>query len=237
MKKEKKLQKLIGSGSQTSVSDRLYQRISGLILSGELEEGYTFPNETVLCEELQVGRTSLREAYKALELTGYVTRTKRGTVVNGRSEILRSTPLRSLFHSASETDFSRFRIMIESKSASLAAEYASESDIEMLDRLMKRSEDAKAREDFEELMNLDEQFHTGIARMSGNPLISSIVAVMAEEWHTAIQRNFLAAVKNNRKLFDIMLSQHSEIIEAVRNHEPKASVLMEEHIRSVTIRT
>lgn len=87
MTNEINLQQLMGFETQKNVSDRLYQKISELIMSGELQEGYTFPNETVLCEQLSVGRSSLREAYKALELSGYVTRTKKGTVVNSRTSI------------------------------------------------------------------------------------------------------------------------------------------------------
>ena len=52
-----------------NMSDYLYQKISGMIMNGTLPEGYVFPNEAQLCEQLGVGRSTLREAYKALELT------------------------------------------------------------------------------------------------------------------------------------------------------------------------
>ena len=139
---EKDLQILMGFESQKNVSDRLFQKISELIMSGELEEGYTFPNETVLCEQLNVGRTSLREAYKALELSGYVTRTKKGTVVNSRMSILNATPLRTVFHGADHEDFTRFRLIIEPQCAALAAANAGLKDVEKLDDLIRQSEDA-----------------------------------------------------------------------------------------------
>ena len=41
--------------SSKSMSDKLFDEISQRILSGELPEGYVFPNEAVLCEELRVG--------------------------------------------------------------------------------------------------------------------------------------------------------------------------------------
>lgn len=218
-----------------NVSDRLYKQISSLIMSGELEEGYVFPNEAVLCEQLQVGRSTLREAYKALELSGYITRTKRGTAVNSRSTIISATPLRTLFSSADQKDFARFRLMIEPQSAALAAQNAGLKDVESLDRLLEDSKKALHNKDYEELMRIDVQYHTSIAHMSGSPLISSIVTVMAEEWSEGIRRNFEAAVEKNPDIFRIMISQHETITDAIRRRDPAAEQLMEEHIRTVTI--
>ena len=60
-----KLGELLDLPPQTSMTDLIFKRISNLILEGKLSEGYVFPNETVMCEELGVGRSTLREAYKA----------------------------------------------------------------------------------------------------------------------------------------------------------------------------
>lgn len=72
------LQSLLSVRSQKNMSDMVYEKISMLIQNGDIPEGYVFPNEAVLCEQLAIGRSTIREAYKALELSGYVTRTKRG---------------------------------------------------------------------------------------------------------------------------------------------------------------
>ena len=232
---EKNLRELMGFSSQANVSDRLYQKISGLIMSGELEEGYAFPNEAVLCEQLQVGRTTLREAYKALELSGYVSRSKRGTVVNSRSSIINATPLKTLFHAAGHEDFTQFRLMVESQSAKLAAMNAGLSDVELLDQLTAQSREALQAKNYEELMKLDERFHTSIANMSGNTLIAAVVTVMAEEWRAGIQRNFDAAIRSNQKVFDTMIEQHAAIVDAIRRRDVSAAQLMEQHIRTVTI--
>ncbi len=232
---DKDLQKLMGFEAQKNVSDRLFQKISELIMSGELPEGYTFPNETALCEQLSVGRTSLREAYKALELSGYVTRTKKGTVVNSRASILNATPLRTVFHAADHEDFNQFRLMIESKCASLAAMNAGLKGVERLDRIIEQSREALDDKDFERLMDLDEQFHIGIATMSGSKLINSIVTVMATEWRTGIKRNFEEAIRSQPDLFKTMILQHRAIADAIRNRDVAAGKLMEEHIRTVTL--
>ena len=233
--KNRDLGDLMGITMQVSMSDQLFQRISKLILEGKLEEGYVFPNEAELCEQLKLGRSTLREAYKALELSGYITRTKRGTTVNSRIEILRSTALKTIFSTATPQEFSQFRRMIESESASCAASHAGVEDVQILETLCTHMEEVRSSGDFEALMEADERFHTGIAELSGNSLIAAIVEVMADEWKNGIQRNFKAAIKNNLKVFDLMLQQHRGIVEAIKNCNGKlASARMKDHLESVT---
>ena len=230
------LGELMGMTNQVSMSDQLFQKISKLIMEGELKEGYVFPNESVLCEQLRVGRSTLREAYKALELSGYITRTKRGTTVNNRIEILNNTPLKSIFQSASPQEFIQFRLMVESKSASSAAKHAELADVEALEELCARMEETRSLGDFELLMELDERFHIKISDLSGNSLITAVVSVMAEEWRKGIRRNVTAAIKSNLKLFDLMLEQHRGIVGAIKLRDSKqAAELMRIHIESVSV--
>ena len=237
MPQNKNLGDLMGVSSQQSMSEQLYQKISKLIMSGELEEGYVFPNESVLCEQLRIGRSTLREAYKALELSGYITRTKRGTTVNNRSEVLNRMPLRTVFHSANEEDFTQFRLMVESESASLAAARAGLEDVNALEALLAEMNEKKTAHDYESLMELDEQFHIMIANLSGNSLIATTVSVMAEEWKAGIARNFSAAIQMDPSTFDRMVEQHQEVVSSIRRRDSEsAGRLMRTHIESVTLR-
>ncbi len=236
MQKSKNLGELMGVASQKSMSEQLYQKISKLIMSGELEEGYVFPNEAVLCEQLKIGRSTLREAYKALELSGYITRSKRGTTVNNRSEVLNRMPLRTVFHSANEDDFTQFRLMVEAQSASLAAARAGLEDVNALESLQAEMTKKRNALDYESLMELDEQFHILIANLSGNSLIATVISVMAEEWKAGIARNFSAAIQMDPGTFDGMIEQHKNIVAYIRSRDSEAAGrMMREHIESVTL--
>src|SRR5690606_27516743 len=57
---------------KTTVSQEIVRRIVAMIETGDLQPGDPLPPERVLCERLGVGRTSLREALKALTLFGIV---------------------------------------------------------------------------------------------------------------------------------------------------------------------
>ena len=68
--------------THTVQSRRLYedivQQFSSLIRQGALKPGERLPSERVLAEQLQVSRSSVREAIRSLELQGLVI-SKRGS--------------------------------------------------------------------------------------------------------------------------------------------------------------
>ena len=64
---------------KTNISQNLFQRFKELITDGRLPAGYMLPNENVVSELLGVGRSTLREAYTALAVFGFIRRSKAGT--------------------------------------------------------------------------------------------------------------------------------------------------------------
>ena len=226
----------IGFHNKKDVSDLIYEKISRLITSGKLEEGYVFPNETELCAKLQVGRTTLREAYKALELSGYITRTKRGTSVNSHSQILNATPLMSIVSSAKPAEFSEFRIIQECECAYIAAEKASLQDVEMLSKLNDHLRSAYAEKNCYDLAQYDIQFHISIAKLCRNSLITALINVIYDRLRDSITQNFETALKNNNDLISLTISQHDEIIQAIRSRDKVlAREKMAEHIRTAIL--
>ena len=61
--------------SRKHISEELFLKLRDAILNGDLPEGYVFPNENELCQQLHIGRGSLREAYSCLETLHLITRT------------------------------------------------------------------------------------------------------------------------------------------------------------------
>jgi len=70
------------ASERRNISDVIFRRIRDAIISGELPPGYVFPNENELCKKLNIGRSSLREAYSPLETLKLISRSKAGTYVN-----------------------------------------------------------------------------------------------------------------------------------------------------------
>src|SRR5579871_6100944 len=115
----------------TRTADICREMVSHLI-RGDWNPGEKIPPERELCLHLGVGRASLREALKALEIMGMIeTRLGDGTYVCKRSDFF-SRPLLWAIASSSETDARELieaRILIEVELAGLAADHATADDL------------------------------------------------------------------------------------------------------------
>lgn len=220
---------------QKNMSDKIYEQISQLIRSGELPEGYVFPNETVMCEQLKIGRSTIREAYKALELSGYVTRTKRGTVVNGTSAILSSMPLKKAVKDSSEEDFEEFRRMLEECTAGLAAERADEKEVEELTEIHRQFWEAYQNEQYNKMEELDKKFHEKIASATHNFLLITAMAAVSEAWAQGVSRNFKQMVETRPHHLKEVIQSHQRILDAVQGHDAQAAQKwMLDHISKIS---
>lgn len=59
--------------SVLSVTDTVMERLETQIINGEIEEGEKLPSEEELAKQAGIGRRSMREALKALEMKGLIT--------------------------------------------------------------------------------------------------------------------------------------------------------------------
>lgn len=115
---------------------RLYQDVVGqihdLIRDGTLKPGDRLPPERELAEQFEVSRSSIREAMRALELQGLVaSRPGSGTFVSTDSlESLVAIIASSLGGAREYLDYTfEVRRLLEPQIAALAAERATEADI------------------------------------------------------------------------------------------------------------
>src|SRR3954447_11675556 len=78
----------------TALAGDIHRKLVSHLMNGDWTEGQRIPSERDICEQLGVGRASLREALKALEIMGMIeTRPGGGgTIVRGRSQFF-SRPL------------------------------------------------------------------------------------------------------------------------------------------------
>lgn len=236
MTSDTSIQNLFQISDKKNMSDRIFAKVSELIKDGTLPEGYIFPNETELTKQWSVGRSTIREAYKALEINGYVTRTKRGTRVNSQNEILGAVPLKKVMADSDAQSFYEFRMMLEKETAALSAERMTESELEELQDINEKIKRAKAEGNLQEMSILDKQFHEGIAKGAHNDLMSAAMAASAQTWDMSVEKNFLEAAENEPVILEKMLEEHQYIIEAIAQHDKeKARQLMTSHIKNVSM--
>lgn len=215
---------------QGNASDLLADKIRTHIISGEIPAGYIFPNETIFCEQLGVSRSTLREAYKALESTGFIKRVKRfGTIVNDFSDISKAAPLGTSLIMSDIDELLEFRVMIEAELARLAALRASEENINSMKEALENMK--KSGSDLADLTQHDTRFHMEIAKASGNRLLMSTMENAKDVFQTGIYRAFQRKTKTN---VENALYFHEQILDAIiRKDSDGAYTMMRQHIESV----
>src|ERR1700677_4171486 len=120
---------------RTTLTADICRKMVSHLIRGVWNEGEKIPAERELCQTLGVGRASLREALKALEIMGMIeTRLGDGTYVCKRSDFF-SRPLLWAIASSSEADARELieaRTLIEVELAGLAAERGTLEDLRLI---------------------------------------------------------------------------------------------------------
>lgn len=168
--------------NRSSVVQRVIDRLTEAMLSGELKPGDKIPTEMELSEQLGVARNSIREAIKILVYIG-VLEIKRadGTFVcNGFSESLIDPMIYGIIlNQQNEQDLNELRAMVETGVMRLAVEKSSEEEISQLYKKMLALKDAIFAEapDVEHIFEADNAFHDCITEMGHNAMVSKINAI------------------------------------------------------------
>ena len=147
------------------LSQAVVRQIERLILQGILKPGERLPSERDLSERMAVSRPSLREAIATLEEAGLlVTRPGSGIYVADVQGSAFSPALITLFstHDEAVADYLAFRRDMEGLAAERAARLGSASDLQVIDTIFRKMDEASPRRDPSEEARLDTEFHMAI---------------------------------------------------------------------------
>lgn len=215
--------------SRTSMADALAEAIRRAIIAGQIPPSFCFPNENVMCQRLGIGRTTIREAYKMLEVGGYITRSKRGTFVNDPDKIAAELSFSAAIEQSDFNDVIEFRSMLESQIAGIAAERATDEQIAGLGKLIESM--VQHQDSISELTYYDTQFHMAVAEATNNKLIEQIMTMAKEAFFSAMYVSFQVETEENIKQ---AVGAHREILDAISRHDAKrARNAMFAHIQTI----
>lgn len=208
-----------------SIPELIFHEMARLVTEGLLKPGDRLPSESELAERFGVGRSSLREAMRALQLLGIV------EVIQGKGTFLRQTYMLPL-----ATDWVRLsgmglisqvmeaRQIIEVAIAQLAAERATEEDIAAMRTAIRQAEEAHG--DPVRCGEASVNFHQALAEATHNEVLALMYKTVRDLYlETARQTQVTPANAEDR------LHDHRRILECVEQQNPEmASKLMAEHI-------
>jgi GntR family transcriptional repressor for pyruvate dehydrogenase complex len=213
--------------AKTTLTESVFEKLVTSLLQGPWEAGDRIPPERELCQQLGIGRASLREALKALELIGMLEcRVGDGTYVLPRSEFLS----RPLLWAITGTDKAELRDIVEARRvlegeiAALAAERATKEEA---DEIGAAVEDLRAGlADPVRALEADLRFHLAMAKAAHNEILFNAVQLLRNlmgQWLLLKLRMPQASIK--------VLQQHESIYVAIRHRDPlRARAEMLQHL-------
>ena len=200
-----------------SAVDRTMDRIVTYLEQEGLEDGDRLPNERELAARLEVGRSTLREALQRL-CSRNVLEVRRGvgTFVSYRHGVAEDPLGFTLIRDQEKLaeDLIEFRILMEPRCAALAAQHATPEEIEELDYLCTGIEERiRAGQPH---MEMDQQFHTCIARCSGNVIFPKLLPIIGGAIRVLIE-------ETNGQLREETIRTHRAIVNAIRARDAAAA--------------
>jgi DNA-binding GntR family transcriptional regulator len=200
-------------GDVASFADRAYYAIRDLIVMLELAPGSQV-KEPDLTARLGIGRTPVREALRRL----------------AQEHLIEVYPRRGMFVTTVDVrDLARLcevRLALEPEAARLAAERATQDDLEEMNALLAEL-DGPRRRDNRALIDLDERIHRAIYHASHNPFLVETL----EEYYAHALRIWMVALA--RTDLGAAVGGHHAVLEAVASgNGARAARLMREHVES-----
>jgi GntR family transcriptional repressor for pyruvate dehydrogenase complex len=213
-----------------SLSDKLAQRIRGMIQKGDYGQGDRLPPIMEMAKRFGVGHPTIREALKKLETMGIVEIRHGSGVYVSRSEevlVLASPDYPGTVTKKLLLDLIDTRMPLEMKSVAEAVKNATLDDLVEMRRLLKQAGD-----NFDNDVVLNETnmgFHRQIAIASGNTVLLQLLDVLRDLF-TEEQRLILGIFGSR----DRDHREHLAILESLENRdEPLGVERMRKHLQGV----
>jgi DNA-binding FadR family transcriptional regulator len=216
---------------QPNLQNRVYELLLNMIIDGKYRDNEMLPSERILCEELGVSRTVIRESMKSLQARGVL------TAIHGKG--IRVAPavgtdiseafmlyLRRQHRDVPLEDLSEVRFALETRSAACAAERASDAEVAELREILDRMPGSTSS--LELYVQADMDFHLKLAHLTHNMLFVTIV----ESLLFPLQRSFKKSFEGDSAQ---LYREHLGIYTCVERHDAEgARAAMLSHLERAT---
>ena len=205
----------VGNALSVKIADQLTEMIS----KRRFLPGDKLPNELELAEELQVSRTTLREALRILSTRGLV-EARRGIgtfVTQSRSIHADYDVLKIQNTNVTTKELYEMRLMFEPQAAYYACLRASDEELETIFRYGELDEEMIRRRD--PLWDESEQkFHNSIASATHNQFITALLPI----FNRAIHQGVILA-NESPQVAELTLHDHRLLMQYLRDRNPQGA--------------
>ncbi len=214
------------------VSKQKYESVADQIIlmirNNTFAEGSHLPSESELASQFNVGRSSVREAIKSLQIAGILTSwAGKGTFVteDALTAIANYDLGEVIMDENSLSDLIEIRCIIEPVAASLAAKRRTDDDILAMKETISKM---KGISDKHKLLRLGHKFHSCLIRAGKNRALT--------QFHDSISMKLLKMREKDFLSSEIYIRDsltHQEILDAIIEKDAdKAKELMLRHLKT-----
>jgi DNA-binding FadR family transcriptional regulator len=216
------------------VYHQVAEQLREAILAGELAADAPLPTERELSESFGVSRASVREALRALQAQGLITRSGapgRAVVAGEVAAPARDALVNLLrLNRVDLDDLVDFRCVLESAALRLAAQDGDSARLEEArEALLEMRGGEMTIEAFDEA---DVRFHVALVRASGNEAMHLVMLALRR----AVARHLLEALQadpDREATLRRLGREHAAILKAVESGDgERAAALVDRHIRN-----
>jgi DNA-binding GntR family transcriptional regulator len=203
----------LGAVERRVLHEAVADRLRELIIEGVLAPGAHL-NERILCEQLQVSRTPLREAFRTLAGEGVI------ELMPNRGAVVATLSRDDLEHA--------FELMaaLESLAGELAATRARPAEVRRVRSLQAEMTVAHSQRDLPAYYRINRAIHALIVGMAGNPMLADAHARLNAKLQAVRFRSNL-----NREKWDAALAEHAAMVEALAARDgPRLAALLRTHL-------
>ncbi|MGD9217559.1 MAG: GntR family transcriptional regulator [Desulfobacteraceae bacterium] len=218
---------------KASAPQMVAEQIIKNIEAGRLSPGGRLPAQRDLARQLGVGRSSIREAINALVVLGYLEVIQgKGTYIRQRLPQTDQTmeKLDAALAAGTIFDLMEARLLLESSSASLAAQRAGKSQIRKLTKAVAHLK--TNNREYTLFLEADMAFHKAVAEATGNVVICEMTKLILEKLvahHASLKTKRLSA-----KYRATSIETAARVVEHIRKQDERnASLWMEKHLNAI----
>jgi GntR family transcriptional repressor for pyruvate dehydrogenase complex len=211
------------------ISEDIARQIEKMITE-KMKPGDMLPPERQLADSFGVSRSSVRDAIRILELSGWVeARQGLGTVVKEHAADAVMNPLTSVLLQKRKLvgELLDVRKMIEPPLAARAAQHATPDEVAEMDSILRRQQEKMQRGEL--AIDEDSEFHYAIAMAADNSVVLKVLDVLMDLLRDTRERSLQVAGRPERSI-----AGHHEILDAIKRQDAAAAeAAMCRHIESV----
>lgn len=207
------------ANNERGLPAQIASRIGRRILQGDLKPGSKLPRELELLDQLQVSRTTLREALTILSSKGFLEAKQRvGTRVRESEHWNTLDPMVMSWHGEADEsslilELFEMRLAVEPQAARLAAQRATHDDIKAINKALAAMGDNHG--DAAKAIEADISFHLRIIEAARNRFLMPISSVIRTALTISVPKTFSRSGGMGQAL-----AMHADIAAAIENGQP-----------------